>query len=75
MESQSNLDFLFKIFLEHICKMTDESNFIHSTTLCLGCAVCKEKYYAMGVGQGDCNGSNRKKKAQKAMPSLSVSCY
>lgn len=52
-ESQSNLDFLFKFFVERTCKMTDENNFFHLRTLYLECAVCKEKYYAMGVGQED----------------------
>lgn len=52
-ESQSNIDFLFKFFFEHTCKMTDENNLIHLRTLYLECAVCREKYYAMGVGQED----------------------
>lgn len=35
VESQSNLQFLFKFFYDCICKKTDENNLIHSTNLYL----------------------------------------
>jgi hypothetical protein len=55
--------------------MTDESNFIHSTTLYLGYAVCKEKFYALDVGQEECKGKRKRKKKTKnqmAIPFLPV---
>lgn len=49
-ESQSNLDFLFKFFFEHTCKMTDENNLSHLRTL--GMCSLQGEILCNGCGAG-----------------------